>query len=156
MRYETVAEAIATWSRSAVRLALTERLAVLFARTPDGLLTAACYLCQDLIATEFAEMGLGQAESSPSARSPLPRAPARSRSLRACVKLATSARPPRSCWPRSNVGIRSSGWKREYSVHDLLSKDESRPHEPPRSLTQTVGRSRVQPSLPCSRSLGWT
>ena len=44
------------------RLALIERLAALLAQTPDGLLPAVCYLCQGLIAPEFAGVDLGLAE----------------------------------------------------------------------------------------------
>jgi hypothetical protein len=44
------------------RLALTDRLAALLARTPAELLPAVCYLCQGLIAPEFAGVDLCLAE----------------------------------------------------------------------------------------------
>jgi DNA ligase-1 len=44
------------------RLALTDRLAALLAQTPPGLLPTMCYLCQGLIAPEFAGVDLGMAE----------------------------------------------------------------------------------------------
>src|ERR1035441_9303940 len=59
---ETVAEACRDLERAGGRLALTGRLAALLARTPAELLPTACYLCQGLIAPEFAGVGLGLAE----------------------------------------------------------------------------------------------
>ena len=44
------------------RLALTGRLAASLARTPAGLLPTVCYVCQGLIAPEFALVDLGLAE----------------------------------------------------------------------------------------------
>src|SRR6202044_3360456 len=44
------------------RLALTERLAALVADTPAGLLPTVCYLCQGLVAPEWAGVDLGLAE----------------------------------------------------------------------------------------------
>src|SRR6202167_4810811 len=41
---------------------MTERLAALLAQTPAGLLPTVCYLCQGLIAPEFAGVDLGLAE----------------------------------------------------------------------------------------------
>ena len=48
--------------RAGGQLALTGRLAALLARTPAGLLPTVCYLCQGLIAPEFAGVELGLAE----------------------------------------------------------------------------------------------
>ena len=62
MRYEVVAEAYRDLERSTGRLVLTERLSALLAATPDDLLAAVCYLCQGLIAPEFAGVDLGLAE----------------------------------------------------------------------------------------------
>jgi DNA ligase-1 len=60
--YETVAEAYRDLERAGGRLALTGRLAALLARTPAELLPTVCYLCQGLIAPEFAGVDLGLAE----------------------------------------------------------------------------------------------
>ncbi len=62
MRYETVAEAYRDLEQVSGRLALIERLAALVAQTPDRLLPVVCYLCQGLIAPEFAGVDLGVAE----------------------------------------------------------------------------------------------
>ncbi len=62
MRYLIVAEAYRDLERVSSRLALTERLAALLAQTPAGLLPTVCYLCQGLIAPEFAGVDLGLAE----------------------------------------------------------------------------------------------
>jgi DNA ligase-1 len=62
MRYETVAEAYRDLEQVTGRLALIERLAALLAETPDRLLPVVCYLCQGLIAPEFAGVDLGVAE----------------------------------------------------------------------------------------------
>jgi DNA ligase-1 len=62
MRYETVAEAYRDLENMSGRLALIERLAALLAQTPERLLPAVCYLCQGLIAPEFAGVDLGLAE----------------------------------------------------------------------------------------------
>ena len=62
MRYEVIAEAYRDLEQASGRLALTERLAELLAATPAGLLPAVCYLCQGLIAPEFAGVDLGLAE----------------------------------------------------------------------------------------------
>lgn len=62
MRYVIVAEAYRDLEQVSSRLALTERLAALLAQTPDGLLPTVCYLCQGLIAPEFAGVDLGMAE----------------------------------------------------------------------------------------------
>ena len=59
---ETVAEACRDLERAGGRLALTGRLAALLARTPAELLPTVCYLCQGLIAPEFAGVDLGLAE----------------------------------------------------------------------------------------------
>ena len=62
MEYLTVAEAYRDLEQASGRLALVDRLAVLLAGTPDGLLPVVCYLCQGLIAPEFAGVDLGLAE----------------------------------------------------------------------------------------------
>ena len=62
MQYETVAVAYRDLEQVSGRLALIERLAVLVAATPPGLLPTVCYLCQGLIAPEFAGVDLGVAE----------------------------------------------------------------------------------------------
>jgi DNA ligase-1 len=73
VNYETVAEAYRDLEEATGRLALIDRLAALLTRTPDELLPTVCYLCQGLIAPEFAGIDLGLAE-----------------------KLASRARPPSS------------------------------------------------------------
>ena len=62
MRYQTIAEAYRDLEQVTGRLALTDRLAALLAGTPAGLLPVVCYLCQGLIAPEFAGVDLGLAE----------------------------------------------------------------------------------------------
>jgi DNA ligase 1 len=62
VKYEVVAEAYRDLEQSTGRLALTGRLAELLAATPAGLLPTVCYLCQGLIAPEFAGVDLGLAE----------------------------------------------------------------------------------------------
>ena len=62
MKYETVAEAYRDLERATGRLALIDRLAALVAETPPELLATVCYLCQGLIAPEFAGVDLGLAE----------------------------------------------------------------------------------------------
>ncbi len=62
MRYQTIAEAYRDLEQISGRLALTDRLAELLAGTPAGLLPVVCYLCQGLIAPEFAGVDLGLAE----------------------------------------------------------------------------------------------
>jgi DNA ligase-1 len=62
VRYETVAEAYRDLEQAAGRLALIDRLAALLAQTPAELLPTVCYLCQGLIAPEFAGVDLGLAE----------------------------------------------------------------------------------------------
>ena len=62
MRYQIVAEAYRDLEQVSSRLALTERLAGLLAQTPAELLPVVCYLCQGLIAPEFAGVDLGLAE----------------------------------------------------------------------------------------------
>jgi DNA ligase-1 len=62
VRYLVVAEAYRDLEQVSSRLALTERLAALLAQTPAGLLPIVCYLCQGLIAPEFAGVDLGLAE----------------------------------------------------------------------------------------------
>ena len=62
MQYETVAEAYRDLERASGRLVLVDRLAALLAATPAELLPMVCYLCQGLIAPEFAGVDLGLAE----------------------------------------------------------------------------------------------
>jgi DNA ligase-1 len=62
VRYVTVAAAYRDLEQTSSRRALTERLAALLAQTPAGLLPSVCYLCQGLIAPEFAGIDLGVAE----------------------------------------------------------------------------------------------
>jgi DNA ligase 1 len=62
VRYLIVAEAYRDLEGVSSRLALTERLAALLADTPADLLPTVCYLCQGLIAPEFAGVDLGMAE----------------------------------------------------------------------------------------------
>ncbi len=62
MKYEIVAEAYRDLEQSSGRLALIDRLAALLAQTPAELLPTVCYLCQGLIAPEFAGVDLGLAE----------------------------------------------------------------------------------------------
>ena len=62
MQYQTVAEAYRDLEQASGRLALVERLAALLAGTPAELLPVVCYLCQGLIAPEFAGVDLGLAE----------------------------------------------------------------------------------------------
>jgi DNA ligase 1 len=62
VEYEIVAEAYRDLEQIRGRLALIERLAVLVAATPPALLPTVCYLCQGLIAPEFAGVDLGVAE----------------------------------------------------------------------------------------------
>jgi DNA ligase 1 len=62
VRYLIVAEAYRDLEQLSSRLALTERLAALLADTPAELLPTVCYLCQGLIAPEFAGIDLGVAE----------------------------------------------------------------------------------------------
>ncbi len=62
MQYLTVAEAYRDLEQASGRLALVDRLATLLAGTPAELLPVVCYLCQGLIAPEFAGVDLGLAE----------------------------------------------------------------------------------------------
>ena len=62
MQYEIVAEAYRDLEAATGRLALIDRLAALLAQTPTELLPTVCYLCQGLIAPEFAGVELGVAE----------------------------------------------------------------------------------------------
>jgi len=57
-----VAETYRDLEQTSGRLALTDRLAGLLAQAPAGLLPTVCYLCQGLIAPEFAGVDLGLAE----------------------------------------------------------------------------------------------
>jgi DNA ligase 1 len=62
VKYETIADAYRDLEQAGGRLALISRLAALLARTPAELLPTVCYLCQGLIAPEFAGVDLGLAE----------------------------------------------------------------------------------------------
>jgi DNA ligase-1 len=57
-----VAQAYRDLEASTARLALIDRLAALLAQTPPELLGRVCYLCQGLVAPEFAGVDLGVAE----------------------------------------------------------------------------------------------
>ena len=62
MKYQVVAAAYRDLEQASGRLILIDRLAVLLAQTPEGLLPKVCYLCQGLVAPEFAAVDLGLAE----------------------------------------------------------------------------------------------
>jgi DNA ligase 1 len=62
VQYEIVAEAYRDLEQATARLTLIDRLAALLAQTPAELLATVCYLCQGLIAPEFAGVELGLAE----------------------------------------------------------------------------------------------
>ena len=62
MKYEIVAEAYHDLEQTSARLALIDRLAALVTATPAELLPTVCYLCEGLIAPEFAGIDLGLAE----------------------------------------------------------------------------------------------
>src|SRR5215203_2954706 len=62
VKYEVVAEAYRDLEQASGRLILIDRLAVLLAQTPEELLPKVCYLCQGLVAPEFAAVDLGLAE----------------------------------------------------------------------------------------------
>src|SRR5256885_16303854 len=62
VEYLTVAEAYRDLEQATGRLALIERLAALLTATPAELLPTVCYLCEGLIAPEFAGVDLGLAE----------------------------------------------------------------------------------------------
>lgn len=60
--YVVVAEAYRDLEQASGRLMLIDRLAALLAETPQELLPTVCYLCQGLVAPEFAGVDLGLAE----------------------------------------------------------------------------------------------
>jgi DNA ligase-1 len=62
VRYDTVAEAYRDLEAATGRLVLIDRMAELLRATPDEELARVCYLCQGLIAPEFAGIDLGLAE----------------------------------------------------------------------------------------------
>jgi DNA ligase 1 len=62
VRYQTIAEAYSDLEQASGRLALVDRLAALLSSTPITLLPTVCYLCQGMIAPEFAGIDLGLAE----------------------------------------------------------------------------------------------
>jgi DNA ligase-1 len=62
VQYEIVTEAYRDLEQASGRLVLIDRLAALLAQTPAELLATVCYLCQGLIAPEFAGVDLGLAE----------------------------------------------------------------------------------------------
>ena len=62
MKYEVVAETYRDLEQASGRLMLIDRLAALLAVTPKELLPTVCYLCQGLVAPEFAGVDLGLAE----------------------------------------------------------------------------------------------
>jgi DNA ligase 1 len=62
VEYAIVAGAYRDLEQTSSRLALIDRLAALLAQTPAELLPCVCYLCEGLIAPEFAGVDLGLAE----------------------------------------------------------------------------------------------
>jgi len=60
--YVVVAETYRDLEQASGRLMLIDRLAALLAETPQELLPTVCYLCQGLVAPEFAGVDLGLAE----------------------------------------------------------------------------------------------
>jgi DNA ligase 1 len=62
VKYEVMAEAYRDLEQASGRLALIDRLAALLAGTPQDLLPTVSYLCQGLVAPEFAAVDLGLAE----------------------------------------------------------------------------------------------
>ncbi len=62
MEYQIVAEAYRDLEQASGRLALIDRLSALLAQTPQDVLPTVCYLCQSLVAPEFAGVDLGLAE----------------------------------------------------------------------------------------------
>jgi DNA ligase 1 len=62
VKYEVVAEAYRDLEQASGRLILINRLALLIGQTPQELLPTVCYLCQGLVAPEFAAVDLGLAE----------------------------------------------------------------------------------------------
>jgi DNA ligase 1 len=62
VKYEVVAEAYQDLEQATGRLMLIDRLASLLALTPQELLPTVCYMCQGLVAPEFAAVDLGMAE----------------------------------------------------------------------------------------------
>jgi len=62
VKYQVVAAAYRDLEQASGRLILIDRLAVLLAQTPEELLPKVCYLCQGLVAPEFAAVDLGLAE----------------------------------------------------------------------------------------------
>ena len=99
MKYETVAEAYRDLEAATGRLALVDRLAELIRATPDDELARVCYLCQGLIAPEFAGIDLGLAEKMAIRAVAAAVGAEPDRSPRRCGPRATSARPRRRCCP---------------------------------------------------------
>jgi DNA ligase 1 len=62
VKYEVVAEAYRDLEAASGRLMLIERLASLLGQTPQELLPTVCYMCQGMVAPEFAAVDLGLAE----------------------------------------------------------------------------------------------
>jgi DNA ligase 1 len=62
VEYRVVAEAYRDLEQAWGRLMLIDRLAALLEQTPQQLLPTVCYLCQGLVAPEFAAVDLGMAE----------------------------------------------------------------------------------------------
>jgi DNA ligase 1 len=62
VKYEIVAEAYHDLEQTSARLALIDRLAALVTATPAELLPTVCYLCEGMIAPQFAGIDLGLAE----------------------------------------------------------------------------------------------
>src|SRR5215471_20301609 len=85
MKYQTVAEAYRDLEQVAGRLAMIDRLAALLTAAPAGVLPTVCYLCQGLIAPEFAGVDLGLAEKL-AVRAVATATGARAEQVAACVR----------------------------------------------------------------------
>ena len=100
MQYQTVAEAYRDLEQASGRLALVDRLATLLAQTPAGLLPVVCYLCQGLIAPEFAGVDLGLAEKlAVRAVATATGVDAAQVTALICARPGISGWPPSSCSP---------------------------------------------------------
>ena len=80
------------------RLMLIDRLAALLAQTPQDLLPTVCYLCQGLVAPEFAGVDLGLAEKLALRAVATATVSSRRRLSQRCATPAISARPLSSYW----------------------------------------------------------
>ena len=100
MRYQTVAEAYRDLEQASGRLAMVERLAALLAGTPAELLPVVCYLCQGLIAPEFAGVDLGLAEKLAVRAVATATGASPGRWPAWYGRPAIWAWPPSNCWPK--------------------------------------------------------